>query len=404
MSEEAIQPGEHVERFINKLICENDIKNVIEIKYQSGAQAGDGYASRQIAVAIITDDDVFNFFVKSILKVIPNDTVPIDKLFSTEINFYNVVYPAYRKFLNEKEATHVFHHVPKCYGTSKEDGVIVLENLKHRGFTLYDRTVPMGRVHLELVLKTFAKFHAVSFAFKDQDRNTYRQLVDNSHGDVLSKIMSAEVSVQMIKIIVKDFLAQLDPVQDKKILDQCEDLIGKLLESVSSPKQYVNEYSILTQADCWCNNVMFSYTNETPTDVVLIDWQLLREASPVFDFSFFVYTIASAEVLDNLSYYLDFYYKHLSDTIRELGSDPDVMYPKDVFEREWKQHGKYGFGMAFISVRMMLAAKDEVMKMEEINLANTHDVSKMYLKFKKQKEFTARMKLLAEHVIKNNLL
>lgn len=144
--------------------------------------------------------------------------------------------------------------------------------------------------------------------------------------------------------------------------------------------------------------------HENPIDIALIDWQLLREASPVFDISFFVYTIAAPEVLDNLTQYLDFYYQHLSETISELGSNPDVLYPKSVFDQEWKQHGKYGFGMAFISVRMMLAGNDEVMKMEEINLANTEDVSKMYAKFKKQKEFIARMKFLAKHVIKNNLL
>lgn len=260
MTEEALQPGEHVKQFIAKLIIENAIENVVDIKYRSGARAGDGYASRQIAVDVKTNDKVFNFFVKCIIKLMPNDTVPIDKLYSTEINFYNIVYPAYRKFLNKRYATHVFHQVPKCYGTSKEDGIIVLENLKPKGYTLYDRTIPMGRVHLELVLKTFAKFHAVSFAFKDQDKDTYRKLLDNSHGDVLSKIMSAEVSVQMLRTIVKDFLEQLDPVKDKNILDHCENLTDKLLASVSSPTQYVNEYSILTQADCWCNNVMFAYT------------------------------------------------------------------------------------------------------------------------------------------------
>lgn len=137
---------------------------------------------------------------------------------------------------------------------------------------------------------------------------------------------------------------------------------------------------------------------------MLIDWQLLRQASPVFDISYFFYTIASEDALNNLDDYLRIYHEELSKRMRDLGSDPDILYPFKILRKEWKQHGIYGFAMAFMLVRMMLSAPDEVVSMEGMDFDDAEDCQRMYPKIRNEDEFVRRMKILAEHVIKNELL
>ncbi|KAI4466585.1 hypothetical protein MML48_2g00002815 [Holotrichia oblita] len=408
MPDAEVSVTEDVIATVDKIIDKYGLKNITDIKYQVGSQAGDGYVSKTAAVDIINGNNTTTkVFLKYAQDVKSTESVPIDKLYANEIYFYDIVYPEFQKFLEKKHLKDAFRQVPKCYATSEKGGIVALENIKDKGFELYNRKVVMDHQHLELVLKTFAKFHALSFAFKDQEKKKYQELIDNSHGDFFSKIMEAEGPVKMITMSVNNFLEKLDPIRDKHILDKCQNLSEVLIKAICSPRDYLNEYSILTQGDCWCNNMMFKYPAEGPkhpTDIMLIDWQLLRQALPVFDISYFFYTIASEEALNNLDNYLRIYHKELCKRMRDLGSDPDILYPFKILQQDWKQHGKYGFAMSFMLIRMMLSATDEVVSMEGVDFDNAEDCERMYPKIKNEDEFIRRMKILAEHVIKNEFL
>ncbi|KAK9732378.1 Ecdysteroid kinase-like family [Popillia japonica] len=154
---------------------------------------------------------------------------------------------------------------------------------------------------------------------------------------------------------------------------------------------------------------MFLYENdnkENPTDVMLVDWQLLRPTSPVFDLSYFYLTIATEESLNKLDYYLDVYYGELSRHLKELGSDPEVLYPKSVFEKEWKQHCKYGFAMAFILLKFMLVNKADVPKFEEFDIEeiNKSDTMPFFTNFDKDDEYVKRLRTIAECMIARNYI
>ncbi|KAK9712055.1 Ecdysteroid kinase-like family [Popillia japonica] len=127
--------------------------------------------------------------------------------------------------------------------------------------------------------------------------------------------MPADVEVS----VTEDVKAIIDKIITKYGLENIIDIkyeVGS--QAGDGPRDYINEYSILTQGDCWCNNMMFKYPAEGPkypTDIMLIDWQLLRQASPVFDISYFFYTIASEDALNNLDDYLRIYHEELSKRI-----------------------------------------------------------------------------------------
>ncbi|GJQ82634.1 hypothetical protein Trydic_g19652 [Trypoxylus dichotomus] len=381
-----------------EIIEKNNWAPISDIKYYPGIDAGDGYASKHVAVEIIRSTETIKLFVKYALDFKISKEMSIDKIYGNEIYFYDVVFPAYRKFLGEKDVQDGFRHAPKCYGSSAKN-VIALENIKDKGFTLFDRRTIMDDNHITLVLKTFAKFHATSFAFKDQDRENYDKLVAGWDGDVIGVLSKDSPIRKMWTNLIRDDLKKLDPVKDREILDRCD--AESLANFIIDIRQCRDENSIFTQGDCWCNNMMFKYENgnkTNPMDIMLVDWQLFRPLSPVFDISYFFYTIASEASLAKLDSYLETYYGELTDQLKRMGSDPEVVYPKKIFYKEWKQYCKFGFGMAFMLIKVMLVKKDEVPKFDEFDFEKSES-HELFSKFDNEAEYVRRLRTLAQFMV-----
>ncbi|GJQ82636.1 hypothetical protein Trydic_g19654 [Trypoxylus dichotomus] len=396
--------SEDINHLIEEIIEKYELHPVQEVKYVPGSESGDGYVSKTVAVSISTPSKTLDLFLKCALDVKQKQAFQIDKFYANEIFFYDVVRPAYLEFVRKRLNQNSLRNIPKCYGTSKKN-IIALENLKKQRFKLFDRGQVMNDNHLQLVLKTFAKVHAIAFAFKDQNRGKYEELVDGAY-DLFSTKNGEDAFISIMRGAIKDFVRKLDPVEDKEIVARCE--VEELLSGISSADRNLDEYSILTQGDCWCNNMMFLYEDEEstndPIDMVLIDWQLLRPASPTFDISYFFLTVASEDTLKKTNYYLKLYHDELSKQLKLLGSEPDVLYPFSALMKHWKDHCRFGFGMATIIIKVMLSEKDEVINLETIDLENVEQLENLYPKFEKEEEFLRRMKMLARYMIANEYL
>lgn len=137
---------------------------------------------------------------------------------------------------------------------------------------------------------------------------------------------------------------------------------------------------------------------------MLIDWQMIRPSIPVHDLSFFFYNVASEAILNKLNSFLKVYHDELSRSMKNLGSDSEVLFPYSILERQWKEQGKFGYVMAFVSSMLILKEKDEkIFSFEEVDLENPESW-KAYLKIKKHDEYIQRLKILTEHMIANDFL
>lgn len=94
--------------------------------------------------------------------------------------------------------------------------------------------------------------------------------------------------------------------------------------------------------------------------VRLIDFQIARLAPPVIDLTHFLCIGASLDVMEQLDTYLEMYYESLSDFLKELGSDPEEVYPHQVFIEQWKKFGKFGLAMLLFMLRFALSEEHEV--------------------------------------------
>lgn len=95
------------------------------------------------------------------------------------------------------------------------------------------------------------------------------------------------------------------------------------------------ETSVISQGDTWAPNFMLRRSEHGDNEILILDFQIARCASPVLDIVFFIYECTDKKMRD--SYYdtlLKEYYDELTKTIKLLGTDPDVHYSWETFEKE----------------------------------------------------------------------
>lgn len=115
----------------------------------------------------------------------------------------------------------------------------------------------------------------------------------------------------------------------------------------------------------------------------------------------FFYSIATSEQLDKLDDFMKCYHDNLVEHIRNLGSNPDVLYPFDVFTEQWRKFSKFGLTMAFMIVKVRLFENDEI---PDVVLITPEGTEKFVSNIKNQDIYIKRMKDLLLHFINRNFL
>nr|XP_022909481.1 uncharacterized protein LOC111420665 [Onthophagus taurus] len=288
------------------------------------------------------------------------------ELFENEIMFYHEILTSFHEFQKSKSIEKPFIFAPKCYASTmmNEREGLVLENLKVKGFQLWNRMIPMDRNHLEITLKGYAKFHALSIAFKDQHKEKFLEYKTRMH-DVFELYDRNSVSKESFQKMAEGVTSYFDPIKDKKYLEKFVNYLQSMKDTSGLfYSKNMDEYGVVIHGDGWCNNMMYKYEDSTnnskPLDICFLDFQIINYNTPIHDFTHFFYTSSSKEDQDNLEHYINMYYETLSDFIKKLGSDPEKTYPKSVFNAHWKKYCSNGINVAMFMIKMMTSESDEV--------------------------------------------
>ena len=89
----------------------------------------------------------------------------------------------------------------------------------------------------------------------------------------------------------------------------------------------VSAFSVPNHGDAWGPNFLYRYDSadrSRPSDIRLLDFQLMRLASPVLDLLFFLYSVTTCEERDNGGWdkILKHYHGAVCHAISSLGSNP----------------------------------------------------------------------------------
>jgi hypothetical protein len=311
-------------------------------------------------------------------------------VFKRETLFYDHFYPMIVQFQQDKGInvnTEGFHEVPKCYKTISvlKSEAIFLEDLKARQFEMYDRFKDITFEHVSLVMQVLGKFHAVSFALKEQRPDLikpYTEIVDifmERDDDPNMKMWMEMVKAQALGVIANHEDNEFVRACNNALKDDCFLEMQKIVQSPDA-----EPYAVVGHGDCWNNNTMFKNINGKPTEVCLLDWQLMRYASPVLDIVHYIFACTTKEFRDqHYETCLDIYYESLTTFLKRLGSNPEKLFPRSAFDGQIKRFGKFGLLMATMCLQFFTSNPDDIPDMDEMaeRMARGDEIDPNEMKF-----------------------
>jgi len=278
---------------------------------------------------------------------------------------------------------------PTCYFTSRKrnDSLIVLEDFQDSEYRIGgDNSLLLDFDHITLGLESLAIFHALSYALKKRDPQSFYSCV--VHKLKSGKKFCAENKVNEL-VYAHAYLqclqhAALQPLElfATKFLDGgqkyisgvrrlnvlLEDTVG-LIRKLLIPKEPL---AVLCHGNFNMRNILYRYdANNKPIAVKFIDFQDVHYASPAIDLTVFLFLSASpklrAESLDDL---ICIYHQSLLKAMSEFLDCPqdDLLpeYSVDAFKDEFSGHAVYGYILTAAYLTSAVSTPVKIGKMFEM--------------------------------------
>ncbi|XP_046972779.1 uncharacterized protein LOC124539431 [Vanessa cardui] len=341
-------------------------------EYVSDTGKGDSYLSELIRIKIHGTSEGAPYHVQVILKNIPKNTCRrltfrSEEFFQNEINFYKRVLPTLLKFQSKKNVPDPFTNYTKLFFAETDgiNGVLCLEDAGLENFGSAVRQEGIDLDHCKVTFKALAKYHALSFALKDQDPETFNRLSDaifetyydprlwNWYRKFWHRICGIAIDA-----VEKEYPNSIyeEKIREFAVPEKYEDMIRAVRDKTNG---------VISHGDCWTNNFLYKYEDGGPIDAKLIDFQLTRCASPVLDISFVIAACTEQELRSkHYDELLEYYYETLSKHIRELGSDPNKLYSRETFMEEVKKYSYFGLAFSFESTPFIILAPEDAINMD----------------------------------------
>lgn len=299
-----------------------------------------------------------------------------DVAFDPELFFYEKVFPYFEVFQRERGVHHTddgFLSFPKCYGIIRDekllgDHAIVMENLNEKRFYMWNKEKDIDFDHSALVLKELGKFHAVSFAIRDQEPEKFKEFMQRTSD--FHEELNKSLGVQLMQRSQFDqAIRSLDP-SETRLIERMNILKSTYQELLTEVKSNTNcePFGVLVHGDLWINNLLYRCddTSSTPSTVCLIDWQLSQFGSPAIDLACFLFCSLSPTLRNkHFDQFLNIYYSNLVATLTKLGSDASKLFTFDNLQDQLRQFSKYVMFLAPIMIGIMTSDMNKVRDMDE---------------------------------------
>lgn len=256
---------------LNRVVQDEGFTNYV-INYDRGSNFGDGFVAEIVRAKITGNQLVKGVQEESelvvILKLPPENKTRREQMgmnvFEREVTVYNEILPMFQKFQLDKglKPGQGFVSFPKCYYASydkeKDEAVIIMEDIRKKGFKMLNKYKTIDFPHATAVLETVAQFHGLSLAMKDQCPgifDKFKGLKDNMSDAMLNDMMKSMTAASVEKAI-----GALEP-HEENIKQKLRAFSENVIEIVASCTngESSEPYTVINHGDCWINNIMFKY-------------------------------------------------------------------------------------------------------------------------------------------------
>ncbi|KDR08234.1 uncharacterized protein LOC110839661 [Zootermopsis nevadensis] len=315
--------------------------NIGEFSVGPGCDAGECVLSDILAVRVqyrVSPGTPDPRILSLIVKLLPHD--PFSRFFVTEaqfdlreIKFYTQVVPELEQFQKRSlppDTPPLELPIPRCYHARYTPGkdspnsspipsesVLVLENLKSRGFQGADFSRGLTLRQAESALEAVARVHALSLALKVKEG---RPLVERY--PFLFQTARATDSYQQL---VERGLPQLARFLERR--PGLEDILECLLTLRPNTKELIaslltpeEPLALITHTDFWCNNLLFR--DDVSCSCAVLDWQMVTYSRPTNDVALLLISSLPTELRRrHTTSLLDGYWAALTGSAMRLGVD-----------------------------------------------------------------------------------
>lgn len=331
----------------------------------------------------------------------------VEAIYKNENFFYSTIVPELKKYEEEIDMPEKFNIVPAYFFGGSDPGkeFVVMENLQAWGYTLYDSKKYLDKDHLRCIFNTYGRFHALTYMFKQEHAERYKELTSK-----LTDIFATK-EVDNFKAIRRSFsgaVAVLDKTE-VEVYEKSSQLLENIVETFLISAQYNGNYSCISHGDCWSNNMLFKYdVSGNITDMKLVDFQLCRDTTPIHDLSYAFYSGASPDDLNCLDYYLKIYYKSFLHTIMEAGRNLKETFSYEVLNDEWNKNALWGIFMSIYLWETKLSPKDKIKEVMSSNdMSETEKRRKWDLIFEEvhnSENFKEKTAAILRHAVRNKII
>jgi thiamine kinase-like enzyme len=247
------------------------------------------------------------------------------------------------------------------YMPTNLNNVIVLEDLQQLGYKMANRHTGLDLEHCEMTVRALARFHAASVALHNSDPVCMDMYSEGLFKD------TEEGRERMHKHFSINLKILASGIEKWPGFEHCADKIRKMIptaidQMIKFLKPKKDSLNVLNHGDCWVNNIMFHYSQETGKvdDIRLVDFQLARFSSPVLDLQYFLCTSTNEEVrFRQRDHLLSEYHAEFRDTLEILDLDPD-QYTLEQLKEEFEEKEEYGLLVICFTLWAMLASSSHV--------------------------------------------
>ncbi|XP_013107728.2 uncharacterized protein LOC106087284 [Stomoxys calcitrans] len=296
-------------------------KEIKSFKVYDALGPGENYVAIALKVQIKVMLTDYSLHTQSYFLKIAHDTDLYHNVMY-KWNVFNKETEVYRHFIPDFEQMYRDVGVevrfgPKIYELPVEHEYLLLEDLNSLQFRNVNRQNSLDSHHIKFMLKKLAQWHAAS-AVRVERKGPYNDIYlkgsINPDGEPLVRAIGGTAIQNVIKA-VKDMKNK--DIYYKKLLKMSEGYADFLLQNV---EHNPNQFNVLNHGDFWCNNMMFQYDeNKKINDAYIIDYQMLRYASPGDDLIYFYVTSVQLDLkVSRFDEFVKYYHDNLIDNLKLL--------------------------------------------------------------------------------------
>lgn len=174
---------DYIREAIDKVAIAEGFQNY-DINVDHGSSIGDGFVGVMLKAIINELDSDKTLTV--LVKIPPTskarrEQMKVMKLFEREVFVYNVMLPEFVQFQKDKRISQQngFFNFPKVYyadySEEKDDGIIIMEDLRESGHRMWSKFNPVNFEHAKLLMTSLGRLHAVSFAMKAKNPELFEK-------------------------------------------------------------------------------------------------------------------------------------------------------------------------------------------------------------------------------------